>query len=321
MKKQTLTIFLLVFIFSTISASSFFLININNRRSETFDIKDISFTKANYNNYVSDNMFDCRNNRAAWQSNVFFNSKLTISDGEGNNLVIRGKTESFQLLDNKFVFLKKGDLFYCLYSNEKKQLIAKDISKFVATEKRVYYISNNTLFEFNFDNQKSNKLKSKIDFIYYHKDKLFVIAQNGQLFSFNSEGKWQTLCKLEIDFLPMNFMPQNDFIISEVGNEFKYTNIYTGVTETISIVKDNYENNKICYICDDNLLYVSFQSTKTNGSFVKDVDSEMNGLWCYDYQNKKTKKISNDVFEQLYLFEDNNLFGVKNNKLYRVEDI
>lgn len=318
MKKRVLIILLsvIVLIFGVLS-----VLFISCKTVKPLDIEFASVSNTNYNNYISNNVLDCNGDRLAWQSNSLLAPKTTIYDKNGENLVLTGGIDDFQLLEHKIVFSKNGNLFERYYEDNKKQLIAKNVSEFLATEECVYYLSDYILFEFDFTSKTSKELKNKIDFIYFHQNKLFAIDEDGQLFSLNSDRSWQTLCKLQIDFLPMCFMPQGDFLISIAGNEIIYTDINTGSRNVkFSLADNNYQNNRISFICDDELLYISFQATITPNSYsVKNVDDPANGLWCYDYSTNQLKKISNDVFEKLYLFENNTLLGVKNNQLQQID--
>lgn len=294
---------------------------VQSRKADTLDMDVVPISQVNYNNYIIDNRLDYKGNRVAWQNSSLFGEKLTLLNKKGEYSVIQEGAESFQLLQERVIFLKNGKLIQHSFWEGQNYTIADNVSSFVAMEQAVFYLADSALFQYSWAQKNTVLLKSNIDSFYVHKETVYIIeakGHKGQLMRLKDDGSWQDLCLIQIPFYPLYVMPQGDYVISQSGNELRYINIYTGITETVRLAEGDYINNRINFICDDDYLYVSFQATETDGSIVKNIANDNNGVWSADFQTKQKRKICDDVFDRLYLFEGNRLFGVKSNQLYQI---
>lgn len=283
------------------------------------DIQVYPIEQVNYNNYITDNKLDYKGNQFAWQSGSSFTSKLTVLNSNGEYTVFSGITSSFQILNDRIVYKKGDKLLQRSLSDQQEQCIAQEVSEFVATENAAFYLVGSTIFQYRWMDRNTARLKDNIMQFYIHNDRLHAIEQNGSLIRLEDDGTWQNLCMLQITEYPFYVMPQGDFVISRFRNELVYTNIYTGRAETICLSEGDYANHRICFICDDQQLFVSFQATRTDGSIVRDISNADNGVWCVNFQRKQRKKLCDDTFDQLYLFANKQLFGVKDNQLFQID--
>lgn len=306
---------LLIIVFAV---SSSYLVH-KAREVEALHIQVCPIAQVNYNNYIADNKLDYKGNQFAWQNGYAFASKMTVLNSNGEYTVHSGITNPFQILDDCVVYKQGDKLLQRSLSNQQEQCIAREVSDFVATENAVFYLAGSTLFQHSWMDRNTAKLKDNIVQFYIHNDQLHVIDQNGYLMRLEVDGTWQDLCMLQITEYPFCVMPQGNFVISLRCNELVYTDIYTGATETICLSKGHYGNNRICFICDDQQLFVSFQATQTDGSIVRDIPHTDNGIWCVNFQTKQIDKLCNDTFDQLYLFAEKQLFGVKDNQLFQID--
>lgn len=315
MKKVIIGVCILALLFIFMSI---LLIIINCRNAEVPTIDVISINTVNYNNYILDNQLDYKNIGFAYHTDTLFDSKLTLLNESGDCAVYSQIAKPFQLLDDRIVFIDNCNLLQRKFSSNRNQRIAENVSRFIALEEAVYFLSGSTLFEYRLDHN-TRRLKDNVCFFYVHREQIYVVEDSGQLICLGNNGLWQTLCVIPIQSYPFWAMPQGDFLIFLQANELHFVNIYTGITEVVPLVQSNYANNRIHFICDDDQLFVSFQATETNGSLVTDIEHEHNGVWIIDSHTKQLRRICADVFDQLYLFDNNHLFGVKNNQVYQID--
>lgn len=291
---------------------------VQNEKNRNIDMNVLSVSQVNFNNYIVDNTIDYKETGFAWQNSKLLGSKLMIMNSNEQLTTVSGVVEPFQLVNDGVLFLKRGTLIQVNLENKQKNTIAENVSRFVAVETYCYYLSEGVVYQYNYKRQTAEALKENTNFIYVYKELLYVIDQNGCLMRYEG-GVWKDLCQLQISRYPFYVMPQNDEVVFVEGNALQYVNVYTGKKETISLLEGAHSNNRICYICDDSELYVSIQATKTDGSIVKNVDDANNGTWRVDYSTKELYRLCDDTFEQLYLFEGNQLFGEKNGYIYKID--
>lgn len=286
-------------------------------KEESLDFQVLPIEQVNYNNYMGMSRLDYKGNKIAWA-----NHSLTVVDDTGEHDHFSGISEPFQLLNDRIVFLKGNELFWYSPEHDKKHCISWDVSQFIATEEGVFYTTQGELYRYSWTQASSEQLQQNIELFYLHHDRLYAIDADMHLMVLDDQDRWEYLCTITTPLeIPMQFMPQGDFLITKYCNELVYTNIYTGATESIAFTQDSYANNKINYICDDQHLYVSFQATKTNGSLVRDIDHADNGVWYIDAQRNTPQKLCEEVFQELYLFEGNQLFGVIGNQIYQIDTV
>lgn len=317
MKKKVLCIGLAIGLLVVGSLLVCLLINSARPVRITMDVKPAG--QINYNNYIVDNRLDYKNNQFAWQNNSLFGSKLTLLSDSDTPSVLSGITAPFQLLKDRVVFIKNGNLLVRMLSGKQDKCISEKTTSFIAREDAVLYLSEGMLLQYNWFDQNTSVLGENVYQFFIHQDQLYVVNLDEQLLRLEQNGTWCKLYAFQMTSYPFCVMPQGNSVVYLKNNELQYVDILTGISETVCLTDGNYANNRINFICDDNSLFVSFQATETDGSIVKDVDHANNGVWSVDHQTKEKEKVCNETFSQLYLFEGNQLFGVKDDKLYQID--
>ena len=283
------------------------------------DISVEPVSQVNYNNYDAFSRLDYKGGELAWQSDFLFVNKLTILDDSGNSTMLTGISVPFQLSGNRVVYEKNGELRWRNRNTGDEELVAADVMSFIALEDGVLFLSDRTLYQYRWDGDCATISRGVHEF-FYHNQTVYIFTEDGWLVELPTTGKWRMI----YDFsgkgygLPMILKFQGNYAIYEFCNVLRYISLVDGDTRTVRIAEGNHVNNRISYICDEERLFVSFQATHTDGSIVTDIQDENNGLWEIGSDGEKIK-LSNQVFEELYLFEGNQLFGVRKNNLYQID--
>ena len=276
-------------------------------------------SQINYNNYIYYNQVDFKGDQFAWQKSSIFGSKLTLLDKSGESSVLNGVNAPFQLLENRVVFKKNGSLWQRAFSTMQDKLIAKDVFCFIAMEHTLFYVAENTLFQYKWNDGKITSLGENAYSVFLHQDQIHMLDMDGQLMRLEPDGTWNKLCSIPVTSLPYCVMSYGEYVIYKQENNLIMVDPNTSEAEIVRITDHPNATDHVSYICDDSRLFVSFQATKSDGSIVRNVDYEDNGVWNIDYETKEKRKICDEAFYQLYLFEGNQLFGVKDNHLYRID--
>ena len=216
------------------------------------------------------------------------------------------------------MFIKNGNLNQRIYSNTQDIRIAVNVSSFIAFKNGVLFLTEDTLFQYDWCTASSNAIGENVYSFFIHHNYIYVVDYDGNLMRLETDGTWVKLYTFQVPSYPFYVMPQGGTVIYRAYNELRFVDLATGKTEAVRLANDNYANNRVNFICDDSRLFVSFQATTTNGSIVTDVQNTSNGVWFIDPKTKEMEKLCDDVFEQLYLFDANQLFGVKNDHLFQI---
>lgn len=320
MKKTVLWIGLAIGLFAVIILIGILGFHvISTQESDELALSIVPVTQINYNNYVCDNQVDFKGNLFAWQESNIFSSKVSLLNDSGEHSVLTGVTAPFQLLEDRVLFVKEGILYQRILSTRTDTLIAENVYSFIAMEHTVLYISEDTLFQYDLDDGKAKPLGENAYCFFIHHDQICIAENDGKIMRLESDGTWSLLCSFPITSYPFFIMSMGDYIVCEQTNALLLINTISGVTETVRVSEHNYATNRVAFICDNNRLFVSFQATKADGSIVFDVAHADNGVWSVDPETKEIRKLCDESFSQLYLFEGNLLFGVKNNYLYQID--
>lgn len=278
----------------------------------------------NYNNYLYDTHLDYLSSQIAWKKPSALNSAVNIFDANGEMVTISGISSPFQLMNDQIIHLKNGTLRSCAIDSKDEQILAKDVSQFIAMPHAVVYTSLDSdyhmnLFWYNWESGAIQHLHEDIVTFHVQNDVVYILDQNDYLLRLEEDLSWTRLTKISADHFPIHFLAVGDYVVYESSNIIKFVNIYTGESEYVRFVEDGYVNNAYVMNGDDKQLFVSFQATTTNGSLIFDKENESNGLWRIDPQSKEKNKLCGETFEELYLYEGNQLFGIKNNALYQID--
>lgn len=275
-------------------------------------------TSVNYNNYYDHTRLDYKGGELAWQSSFLFNNKLTMLDGSGETSVLSGISAPFQLLEDRVVYEKNGDLMCRMRSTGEDELLASHVGSFLAVEDGVLYLSGTTLHKCYWSGQHATLGQGLLRF-YYHHDTLYALNGDQILLRLESDGTWREQYTPDWRSWPIDLKFHGDHGVYTEQNQLCFFDLTTGDTETVRFTDRKHVNDRFIYICDDERLFVSFYATETDGSIVNKVEHPDNGVWRVDVATGEVERLCDKVFDRLYLFEGNRLFGVMDNDLFQID--
>lgn len=275
--------------------------------------------QVNYNNYLCYNQVDYKGNRFAWQKTSVFNTELTLLTDSGEVSELAGVSAPFQLLEDRVLSIERGVLMQRMLDSDQAKSIADNVSSFIALEDAVLYLSDDTLMRYDWQNGNVKSLGENIYCFFIRQEQVYAVDADGQISSLEADGTWSKLCKLEIPGYPFRVMPLENCVVYEHQSQVYFVDLANGDAETVALSDHRYATNIVPFICDDTRLFVSFQATSADGSIVTEEEHPDNGVWFIDPQTREKKKLCDDAFDQLYLFEGNRLFAVRNNELFQID--
>jgi len=282
-----------------------------------YTVKPIS--QINYNNYNVFSRLDYKGTELAWQNSFLISDKLTVLDSNGSTSIVADIDAPFQLCGNRVVYLKNDELRWRDRTTGEDDLISVDVYSFLAVEDGVLYRSDSTLYRHQWGGH-STTISYGVSSFFYHNGTVYIVTEDHWLVEPLDVGNWRKIFDFQgIGYsVPIELQFQGDFAIYQSHHDLHYISLIDGKTTNVPIPERASFTDRVCYICDEKSLFLSFQDTHANGSIVTDVDNVNNGLWEYSTIGLK-RKLCDEVFEQLYLFEGNQLFGVRNNDLFRID--
>ena len=286
----------------------------------------------NYNNYIYNehlynNYVDYNGNKFCWLKKGLLSSTLTIIDDEGNYKYFSGIGSQFQLYDNKIFHMKDRTLYSKDIETGKNKKIANNVDKFVAFENLVIFSTKNKwnnkigqwenkLYAYNYKTKEKNIIYENVYRFLINDKKLFIVDFDDVLFELSINDFSATkLHEIDVKAAPYNVFVQGNLWIFFFGNKFDVLDLEKNELVTITVYEGFISDMK--FICDKNNMFLSYQAKDNNGSFVFNKKDENNGLWKINSETLEKEKISDEIFERLYLF-GNDLFGVKKNSLYQI---
>ena len=297
-------------------------------KSEKIIFTPTQMVSNNYNNYINDNYIEYSGGYFAWLKTDLFGSKLITVDKDNRYRYFNDVSSPFRIYDNYILFVKGGELkLKDIDSKTTTTVVGGDVQKFAILDDSIIYSTdsfdddsgeqNNELRRCKINGEKNELLMENVEEFYISDGKIFALDKNNRLFKLEQENFDKTqIARLNLSQYPCCVMPQGDNLICRESNEIVFYNIKTHKRKTVSIVDDDYANNKISFVCDDNTVFVSFQATKTDGSVVKNADDEHNGLWKIDSTSLSKTKVSSNVYENMFL-QDKQLFAICDKSLYK----
>lgn len=274
----------------------------------------------NYNNYQFNTMrLDHKDGKFAWVDGIW----LTIADSGGKTDRHFYRGTQFQLYRHGVVYLDNGKLELC-ETGKKSVVIASDVSDFIVKDDSIIYDDKNDLYSYDITSNTSKKLAENVISFCVSGDKLIVLSNNPNgglmdtIFTVYSNGVAVETLNFTVPYIPFKFMAAGDNIVFESDNSIIFLNIKTGERGSIAL-SERTTQDKIRYILNDDVLYVSYQARKYNGSLVSDLDHEDNGVWKVDLSTREKVKISDKTFDELYLFGDM-LVLVKANDIFYLSE-
>lgn len=263
-------------------------------------------------------------------------SQLTILDDAGNYTYLNGITPPFQLFGDKVVYEKYGNLMMRDIATGKNERIARNVDIFIAYDQSIYYLTyytwnqqeqsgSNALFAYDLMSGETRTMHKNISTFYIKNEKVYAFSFDG---SFGIEdlmemplegGEAKKLHEFHASSLPYHVKACQEYIVYKEDNGIVFENIHTGKKQSVTVAKREYIRNRIDFICDDKFVYVSYQTTKANGSIVSAIEDEANGLYKIDPQTLAIEKLSSETYDFLYLFDGDQLFANKGNKLFKLD--
>lgn len=282
----------------------------------------------NYNNYLQDNRFDYKGDSMAWNDSSLFKSLLTVCMGNNEQLELDGVCAPFQLADGGVVYRNDHTLMYVDIDTKKHNYIADGVDRFMVYNDLIIYSTVSDESKDYWNELRKYDMSLKTDMLIYegvaefyiHGESLFAVDKNDVLIKISLDrDESKEIIRLPTKAYPLFFMPLGDKLLYKFAGSMFILDISTGIEERVIINESTYVNDKVRFICNDSHIYVSFQATKTNGSIVQNIDDENNGLWSINPTTLQKNKICSEVFDRLYLFGDNLLFGTINDNLYSID--
>lgn len=295
------------------------LVSINEIKSSenqklSFAIETIS--TRNYNNYLYENTIDYEGQYFCYIKKAILSSNLHIVDKHNNTQIIKGVYAPFQLCKDKVFFLKNYSLLVKEIATEKTYTITKNVSNFIVCKDNIILLTKDyKLYCYNIISKKKHLLYTNINQFIIIDDNIFAIDYEDYLIKISLvDFLNKKIVQLPIEAHPFKIMSHgNNLIFTATNYKLGRLNTDNYSIDYFNIMDDKYINNRIQYICDENNLYYCLQHTKTNGSLVLNVDGRDNGVWQINLGTFEKTRISYEVFDELYLFENNKLFGRKDN--------
>ena len=283
------------------------------------DVEVWATTQVDDEDYPSNGRMDVEGSRVAWQSYSLFGPKLTVVDDSGARSVVHGVTAPFQLWDDQVVFIKDGSLRVKTLDGKTERQIADDVSSFIAMPEFIVYQTGAKLHRYDPYGDHSEFLKDDTYLFFVWDGQICSMEEDGSICCLGADGMWTEVLQLHPNAYPFSVQVQGDRVVYEDHNVICYVDMQTGATKEVRLIDESYSNHRIQFACDEANTFVSFQGTNTNGSVITDIDHESNGLWVIDAETLMLRKLSDDVFQELYLFNGTRLFGVKDRVLYEID--
>ena len=280
----------------------------------------------NYNNYTNQfygagECIDCYNGRIIFKGNQLFAKSIYQTDDTAS--VIHLADAPMQLTGQYIYYCQFGKLKQKSATTQELITIASRVKMFIALDHTVYFLSGDSygcqLSMYNISTKDINTLCENINTIYYHNGHIYAIDVDGHLLRFNEDNTYVEAYSINIPQIPFVVQFSGDYLLYESFNRFYVINLITSETKCISLVDSVHANDQISYICDDENLYVSYQATDTNGSFVKKVVDDANGLWHINLHTQDKEKLCDKTFVNLFLFDADLLIGYDGAQWYRID--
>ncbi len=308
-----------ILLFACIVASTLILLS-----KDKITITPKNIDSINQNNFTTkNNTVDYFNGNFAYISSGLFGDCLNIVNANGICKKIQDVDKNFKLLKDALIYIKNGDLCIENLHNKSKKIIANDVYEFLVDNNNVYYHSNtkeSQLCAYNLRFKKTKVLATNIDSFSVNNDRVYIVDNHGELYSINIDCNEKT----HYDFAPPYFSVYQPIALCENAFLYKTSNhIYTysfdtNNSKTICIEDDCDNSHLSSFICNDNTIYLTYQAVEYDGSLVKEKQHQNNGIWQINPKSAENKKVSDAVFDRLYLFDDEVLIGTNHNGIYQI---
>ena len=271
-------------------------------------------------------VFDYGYGKFAYLDRKIFLNELAIIDSTGNCKYFSGIGDKFKIYKDKIIFIKNDKLWSKDIDTGTTIFLSDNTRDFIVYNNKVIYqkldpytyIADLYLCDLNGGNQRI--LCKHIDNYCINGDSLYIITANADprlilisLTDFSYE-----------EVMPFGYGFVNSMMVC--GNNLLFYSNYDLKLLDLTTLKINdlkiddfIRGNKIDFVCDENSIYLTFQYVRYNGSLVSDVESEDNGLWKINLETCEKEKILSDVFWDLYLAGNGQLFGTLDGVPYLID--
>lgn len=278
----------------------------------------------NYSNYVDNNNHIDKNDRycAVW-SEQLFGSSITVWDNENNQQTISDASPGFQLNQDYLYYRVKTDLYRRNLLTGEPELLQKRVYKFYI-EGDLLFVSlvNGDLLEKNMKTNEQFAISEECDDFWIDGDKVYYTKEIcRELYEFSISGRENQYLTFSQDqiFSPL-FCGRNRVFVDSFLENFYVYDTETSLQKSIKFPIESLAAgvDRVVLNGSKNKIFISYQARKANGSVVSSRDSEETGLWCLDMETEEKVKISDMIFDSMYMTEDF-LFGTVGNDIYSID--
>ena len=282
--------------------------------------------KVNYNNYSNQmNRIDVNDRYIAIHRTVLWKSCIVVWDKNRNPIDLVPADCGFRLEGNDLYYSKGISVYKLDLSTKVKEKLDVSTSKFFVND-------GNIVWQALLDSKSAIKSKDNINDTvtlvetskrYWVCDDLVYYTQGAEdnlyVFSLSSQEEKLIGALKDSNFDALLF--QGECLLYEAMKDGTLNVINTGTHEQTEIklsIAPFYWADKVITNCSAEHIFLSFQSVAVDGSFVSNKEHVNNGLWYIDPETYEQRKISDLVFDSLFMTDDY-LFGTIGNDLYAVD--
>ncbi len=285
----------------------------------------------NYNNYLYAQKMD-------YDKYLFFQHKkllFTYFSKIQNKRIksLKFSNIKFQINNEKIYYIKKGNLVESNLELNETRVIAADVSKFLVAQNEFYYTketeSGKSLF-YKGMNTEENEICKNVEWFCVNKHGALVLKEKSlQSRIYNvieitaQEFSEKNIALLQCEnILHKAYLANEMIIIVDSTNVVSVFNLQTKEQQVIFAPSLGLHN--INLICNENFIYLSVQEIKREGATIYDIINDTNGLYRIDIQTRESIKISDETYNEMYLF-GGYIFGYKQlfsrrKKLYQISE-
>lgn len=324
MKKPIAVVLIVIIVLVSIVVSSAgILIAVKNNQKVTLAIEVKSVSTKNYNNYYERlNSMDYQGNRFGYIEKNIFSSNLKIVDENNHTQTIKGVCEPFQLTEDQVFFIERGNLQATELASGITTTIAKHVWGFVVYDDVLFFGIDNAeyltdLYSYNLVDKTQQLIATNIYEFVISGEYVFTVDSDDCLKKLSLEDSTtEELGIIPIEGHPYNIMVQGTNLLFSASNKMIRFNTETGLIDYIIMSEDEYPWCRTAYACDADTFYYSLQHFKNiEEIFSVDIDDPENGVWKVDLKTKTKTRISDEAYDELYLLENDQLIGKKDNTI------
>lgn len=291
---------------------------------ESVTVPQVSGT--NYHNYITACTVDCLGGKLALYR-YGLRSTLAVYNRSGLMASVKDVRPGFQLWDGRLYYIHSSETLKVMdLASGKTTDLAEHVDVFMVNDDGIYYLETYNpvewtrgLYRIALSGGTPDLLRDNVSQFYLHGEKVYVVDDEDWLRVVEGPSQTRKVLELKPQAYPYIVMPQGDYIwMDEPGGVMERIHTQTGVTDQIIIPASGHYTDWMNFICDETQVVVSYQATTADGSVVKDVKDDANGVWTISAETLEKRKICSTYFESLFL-QDDVLLGMKENELYQID--